>query len=349
MNKNISHIVFLTPGFPGSDKDSTTIPALQSYLKSLRKVVPNTKITLLTFQFPFSNKTYNWNGIQVISLNGKNQRYRKLWVWNKALKKLKKLHQESPITTLHSFWIGECSFIGQKFSAKRNIPHIITAMGQDIYKNNRYVISLIGSNAKIITLSKNHSNALLKNHQLQSTIIPWGLNTSVFPELRQNKIDILGVGSLNIIKNYTVFITVIAKLIKKHPKLKVEIIGPGKKPEQVLKMISKFQLENTISFTGILKRDLVLEKMSQSKILLHTSTYESYGYVFAEALYSGMSIVSNNVGIAQEKKEWNICQSEEEMVTACDIILSSLDTEKKRILLHSEKETLNSYLKLYNA
>ena len=80
------HIVFLTPGFAESDKDSTTIPALQVYLKSLRKTLPDTKMTLLAFQFPFSKTIYDWHGIEVILLNGKNKRIKKLWVWRKAMK-----------------------------------------------------------------------------------------------------------------------------------------------------------------------------------------------------------------------------------------------------------------------
>ena len=54
-----SHIVFLTPGFAESEKDSTTIPALQVYLKNLKKKLPKTKMTIITFQFPFINKVYD--------------------------------------------------------------------------------------------------------------------------------------------------------------------------------------------------------------------------------------------------------------------------------------------------
>lgn len=350
MKKTIPHFVFLTPGFPESEKDSTTIPALQVYLKTVRQSLPEIDISVITFQFPFSNKTYNWHGIQVIPLNGKNQRLRKLWIWNKALKTLKKIHQKSPITILHSFWIGECSFIGQKFSINHNIPHIVTVMGQDANnKNNLYVKKLRDSKTKIVTLSKNHFDILLKSHNLNSVIIPWGLDTSVFPELQHNQIDILGVGSLSTVKNYTVFIVIIAQLAKKYPNLKVEIIGNGKKLKELMALVSKFQLEHIISLTGKLPRKEVLQKMSQSKILLHTSTYESYGYVFVEGLYSGMHIVSYPVGIAQKRKEWNICKTPKEMIRVCDALLSKLDQGKKRNLLYSSDKTIKSYFKLYNA
>ena len=98
-------------------------------------------------------------------------------------------------------------------------------MGQDVYKYNKYAFNLRKSNTKIITLSQNHSDVLLKNHNLNSEIIPWSIDSNNFPDLEENKIDILGVGSLNKIKNYPLFIKIIAELAKEKPNLKVEIIG----------------------------------------------------------------------------------------------------------------------------
>lgn len=343
------HIVFLTPGFPESENDSTSIPALQVFLKSLRKRLPHAKMTLLAFQYPFSNIPYTWNGIQVIPLNGKNNRLKKFWIWNQSLKKLKKLHEKNPITIVHSFWIGECSFIGQKFSSKYKILHVTTAMGQDADLGNKYFRFLKRKDTNIVTLSQNHQNTLHKNYNLPTTIIPWHLDISSFPKLQENDIDILGVGSLNAIKDFPVFITIISKLIKTFPNIKVEIIGEGTQKKHIEESIKKLKLEKNISLTGKLPREKVLHKMSKSKTLLHTSTYESYGYVFAEALYSGMYIVSYEVGISQEIREWRICSTTTEMLSECEILHSNRECqEKRRVLLYPEKDTINAYLKLYN-
>jgi hypothetical protein len=209
MNTTNQHIVFLTPGFAESEEDSTTIPALQVFLKSMRKALPNAKLTLLTFQFPFTKKAYDWHGIEVIPLNGQNKRLKKLWTWKKATKTLKKIHQKEKIDTIHSFWIGECSRIGQQFSEKYNINHVVTVMGQDASIENSYAKNLTASNTKMVTLSENHQAVLLETYNLKSTIISWHLDTIEFPDLQENTIDILGVGSLNTIKNYSDFIEII--------------------------------------------------------------------------------------------------------------------------------------------
>ena len=349
MIEQLSHIVFLTPGFPENEEDSVTIPAFQVYLKTLKKALPNTKMTVLTFQFPFEEKSYQWNHMEVIPLNGKNNQFKKPFVWNKALKTLKRLHQKNPITNLHSFWIGECSLVGQKFALRANVKHIVTAMGQDVVLKNFYVKFLNIKKTKIITLSKNHHDLLLKNHTLNSQIIPWFIDPENFPELQKSEINILGIGSLNNVKNYPTFINIIGALVKEYPKLKVEIIGSGVEKNNILKNITQLKLEKTISLLGKLPRKEVLKKMVKSDILLHTSIYESFGYVFLEGLYSGMKIVSFDVGVAKEIAEWKVCKSTDEMIVSINTFLNNNKAIKKRVLLNNYQDTINLYLKLYNA
>lgn len=348
MNTKKPHIVFLTPGFAESKNDSTTIPALQVYLKNLIKTLPNTKMTIITFQFPFIDKIYDWNGIEVIPLNGKNKRYKKLWVWRKATQRLKKLHFENPISVLHSFWIGECSLIASRFAKKHNIKQITTVMGQDANLGNKYVKSLKKTNTKIVTLSKNQNTILLKNYNLNTTIISWNLDTTSFPELQKSTIDLLGIGSLNEVKNYPTFINVISELVTTFPNLKAEIIGEGVKKNELEKQIKDLNLTKNIKLTGLLSRTSVLKKMSKASVLLHTSAYESFGFVFLEALYAGMEIVSFNVGLAKPTTKWNVCKTENEMIEACKKFLITSKEEKKRISLIQEDFCTSSYIKLYN-
>ncbi|MDO6596417.1 glycosyltransferase [Oceanihabitans sp. 2_MG-2023] len=348
MKAKNQHIVFLTPGFARSENDSTVIPALQVYLKSIKQALPNSKMTLLSFQFPFTKKPYKWNGISVIPLHGKNKRIYKLWTWKKALRKLKTMHHHHPITTIHSFWIGECAMIGTKFSTKYNIQHIVTAMGQDASLGNSYAKRLQNTNATLVSLSKNHQELITKNYQLKSKCIPWDIDTSSFPELQENTIDILGVGSINRVKNYTSFIKIISKLTQEFPNLKVSIIGEGEERNKINKQIKEAALENTISLLGELPRAEVLQKMAQAKLFLHTSSYESFGFVFSEALYSGMQIVSNNVGIATAMAEWEICTTETEIITACSTRIRNTKNKKKRVLLNAKNACVSSYLDLYH-
>lgn len=348
MTNSITHIVFLTPGFAESEKDSTTIPALQIYLKSLSDSLPGVQLTVISFQFPFNHEKYIWNGISIFPLNGRNKKYKKIFIWQKAKTLLKSIHQKTPIDYVHSFWLGECSFIGEKFAKRNGIKHLITAMGQDVLKPNRYAKPLLKSDSKIITLSNNHRNDLKQNFDLNSHIIPWGLATNEFPERQKITIDILGVGSLNAVKNYAVFIEVISALIDVFPKLKVEIIGEGEKYYTLRKVIETEGLEKNITLIGKLPREQVLLKMAKAKILLHTSEYESFGYVFLEALYSGMHIISFDVGSAQNSSRWHVCENNKELF---DMLLKtmSLAENTERELIYRIEETIFKYTEIYNA
>jgi glycosyltransferase involved in cell wall biosynthesis len=348
MDKTEGHIVFLTPGFPENEQDSTTIPALQVYLKTLRKTLTDICMTVITFQFPFSKKSYDWNGIQVIPLNGKNNRLKKLLIWNRALIKLQELNKKKKITVLHSFWISEASFIAQKFAKKYGIRNIVTVMGQDALRRNFYSKYLINSNCKIVSLSQNQHDLILKKLKLKSQIIPWILDHESFPELLNTKINILAVGSLIKLKNYPKFIEIILVLVKEFPNLKVQIIGGGNQEPSLRNTISQKKLDNNIVLTGKLSRKKVYQKMSQSGILLHTSLYESFGYVFAEALYSGMHVVSFNVGIAKSFPSWKVCSNDTEMINHLSYLINENQIERKRFLLNKKEDTLNPYLKLYH-
>jgi len=71
------HIVFLSPGFAQNEQDTTTIPAIQIYLKVLKQLHPELKITIIAFQFPFTTEKYKWFGCEVIPLNGRNLKSKK--------------------------------------------------------------------------------------------------------------------------------------------------------------------------------------------------------------------------------------------------------------------------------
>ncbi len=87
--------------------------------------------------------------------------------------------------------------------------------------------------------------------------------------------------------------------------------------------------------------------MSESKILLHTSTYESFGFIFAEALYSGMNIVSYNVGVNKSIPEWYICSNFDMFIKSCLELIDMTESKKKRIQLNEAERTINLYSLLY--
>lgn len=346
MNFNLKHIVFLTPGFAQNEQDTTTISAIQEYIIALQKEQPDLKITIIAFQFPFTTKTYNWNNCTVIPLNGENKKHKKIHTWNKAYQTLKKVNKVNPISTIHSFWLGECAFVGNLFSNKFNLKHICTVMGQDVKKKNLYLKLLSIQKMNLVCISSFQQQQFLKIQSHQPKIISWGIDPARFTNSSTKTIDIIGVGSLIPLKNYALFIDIIFEINKINP-IQVLLIGDGVEKEQLQEKINHLKLENTITLTGKLPYSETLENISKAKILLHTSNYEGFGMVFAEALQSKTLIVSKNVGCAFPSENWLIGETKEEMILACQKALSIAFSENFSNPFTIEK-TVENYLNLYN-
>jgi glycosyltransferase involved in cell wall biosynthesis len=86
--------------------------------------------------------------------------------------------------------------------------------------------------------------------------------------------------------------------------------------------------------------------MYQSKIFLHTSTYESQGYVFLEALYCGLTVVCFDVGLVEQSNKMIVCANKEEMLEKLEILLKGKPDDKPT-LMKSINETVTEFQKLY--
>ena len=336
------HIVFVTPGFPENEADTTCISALQIYAKELQKQ-KNIQLSVVTLHYPFTKKEYYWYNVKVIPLGFKNRKL--LFKKNLVQKTLDKLHQQNPIHTLHSFWLGECALAGYKFSKKHSIKHICTLMGQDAKKRNKYASLLPLYKLKLITLSSFHQQLFLKNYKKETEIINWGLLSDFQKETTIKTIDIIGVGSLIELKRYQDFIETIALLKKDFPKITVVLVGEGKQRKILENLSEKLKVSRNITFTGELDYKTTQEKIAQSKILLHPSNYESFGMVFAEALATNTKIVSRKTGFTKESDFWKTAGSPKNFAKIISVLLDKKTSEKTIYPLI--EDTLSSYLKLY--
>jgi len=346
LNSNFKQIVFLTPGFAQNEQDNTTIPAIQIFIKALKNKHPDLKITILSFHYPFTKQKYKWHNCEVIPLNGGNKRYKKIQVWKNAYQTLKNLNKENPISIIHSFWLSECAFIGHWFSKKYKIQHLCTIMGQDVLSKNYYLKLLPLKKMNLIFVSDFQQQQFIKTYNLHSKVIHWGIDNASFSYNTSKSIDIIGVGSLIPLKNYELFIDIIFEVNKIIP-VKTLIIGEGIEKKNLQKKIKNLKLENSITLTGLLNYNKTMSYISKSKILLHTSNYEGFGMIFAEALQGKTMIVSKNVGCAFASENWRICTTKEEMINACVKVLSTSFSESEKNPYLIEK-TVENYLKIYN-
>jgi glycosyltransferase involved in cell wall biosynthesis len=100
-------------------------------------------------------------------------------------------------------------------------------MGQDVKPPNKYLKLLKNNKTKFIALSKNQADEFNRWAKRKADkIIHWGINDQQIL-LTERDIDLLAVGSLIPLKNYSLFIQLAEEAVKIFPDLKCVIAGSG--------------------------------------------------------------------------------------------------------------------------
>ena len=342
------HILLITPGFPKNEDDENCIPPLQDYARILAGDNER-KVSVITLQYPAEKGCYDWFGIKVHSCGGNDTRFpKRLIIWNDAVRAFKTIYCNLSVDVIHSFWLSECTLIGNYLSSKFRIKHFTTFMGKEISAPNHYLRFLKLKKLKIICLSNRQADLLKRIGYSELVIIPWGLIPDFIPtfKVEERKFDVIGVGSLIDIKNFSSFINIIRIVKIFLPDIKCLIIGGGPLNNFLQSEIEESALDQNITLTGELKRHQVFEYMNKSKILLHTSSFESFGMVFIEALYYGLHIVSKPIGIAWESDTWSTCKSDHEMANEIIRILS-FKVNYNSSIPYTMHKTVKSYLNIF--
>lgn len=323
------HLLILTPGFPSDEGDVTCIPQMQLFMFALKKSYPDLMISVIAFHYPIEQKRYSWNGIDVYSHGAKNAgRLKTIKTLIKVFRTYRGINKQLKVSIINSFWLGECTLSGYLLSRIYKVNFFADLLGQDSMKENRYLKLFKHLNFKILGCSSNNASILKKFSGLNCfKILPFGIDDNSLAEYNPNTerdIDIIGVGSLIPVKNYSLFIEIIYEVSKTFPEVKVKLIGDGIEMENLKVSSEKLRISGNIEFTGAIRdRNNLLSFFNNAKILLHTSTHEGQCYAFMEAYTFGLHIVSFDVGYIPETPKKHTCNSKEEMVAALKQLLSS--------------------------
>jgi 1,2-diacylglycerol 3-alpha-glucosyltransferase len=345
------NIVLLTPGFAANEMDTTAIPSLQHYIRFMTTNFDDISLRIVTFQYPFKSGHYIWNGIPVYSAGGGSRKFMRLITWLKVLGYLRKLHKREGIDIVHSFWLTEASLIGLVFCRLKGIKFLATSMGQDVKPENKYLGILRYFSFRLTIISQfqyGFIRYMKKLHILK--VVPFGIDNSYFNEIQVNRtVDILGVGSLNSVKNYPEFVNIIETVARMFPVVRCRIIGEGVKRAEIEKLIQEKRLKDNMVLTGNLDYSKTIEEMQHGKILLHTSTFEGQALVITEALAAGLYVVCHPVGIAASLKSDKLftALTQNDLSLRILEILRTKDLDFKPEVHYTINETCKEYYKIY--
>lgn len=289
-------LILLTPGFPKDEQDTACLPAFQQFALSVKAEFPEYQLIILSFQYPFEARCYQWKGIEVIALGGRNRaKLFRLFTWMAARKALEEIRQRHKVIGLISLWLTECALVANRFAKKHHLKHLIWIIGQDAKAANSYVKRTKPKASQLIAMSDFLKDEFYKNYGiLPEQVMENGINANTFPELNtgEREVDIFGAGSLIPLKNYKLFIELMAELKEDYPQIRAQIAGGGEEQESLQSLIKALGLESHVRLLGPQSHRETLVLMNQSKVFLHTSHYEGNSTVLMEALYSGCRVIS---------------------------------------------------------
>ena len=343
-------LVILTPGFPKDRADTACLPPQQQFVKALKQICPGLYIIVISFQYPFFAAEYDWHGVKIISLGGKDRgQVFRLITWQKAWLTLKRLHQEHHILGLLSFWMGECAFVGNRFAKKYDLMHYSWILGQDAKKGNKYFNWIKPKADELIALSDFVVREVRHNYGVKPLhVIPVGIDTNMFDtNPKKRTIDILGAGSLIPLKQYHFFIDAVAYLREFYPHIRTVICGKGPDMDWLKSLTRSKGLEENITFKGELPHKEVIRLMQRSKIFLHPSSYEGFGAVMSEALYSGAQIVSFCKPMDKDYRHHHVVRDKEEMNTRLLKIMKNRKIDHEPVLLCTIQQIAKNMVSLF--
>jgi glycosyltransferase involved in cell wall biosynthesis len=288
-------------------------------------------------------------------MNGKNGSFLlRPMVWLRTRSIIKKIHQETPINLVHSFWYNEPAFLGEQMSKKLKVPHISTLMGQDAKKENSYLKFIRSKTMIRVTLSEFQKSVFESNSTYRiDAVIPFGISKldsdlwSLQPQKRT--VDLICVSSLIPLKQVHLFISIVASIKSKLPNIKAVVVGDGLYRRVLEDQIIHFGLEENVTLLGKLPRKECLSWMNQSKILVHTSEYEGQGYVLNEALALGCKVGTLSKGLEVHHPDFFIANDLQNLVNGLYHWLLNHELVYEYQVPLSMEDTIEKYRLIYES
>jgi alpha-1,3-mannosyltransferase len=194
---------------------------------------------------------------------------------------LKRLHQRPLVLSTHG-----------GFFHTRWFPSLKKAYFNTITRN-----SLRGVDRVIA--SSPHDQQLFSGISGRVTLVENGIDYEHFSQVerRPSGDRLLFIGRLSLNKRVDRLVEILAELRKTRPEAELVIAGPDWEGLRsgLERQAAELGLEGSITFTGSVSREQLLELLSQARIFVSASGYEAFGLSTVEAMAAGMVVVVNRI------------------------------------------------------
>ena len=219
------------------------------------------------------------------------------------------------------YWLS--GLIAKQISDELNIPFIFTSHSLGVFlegynKERVDCEKIIMTGSSFVTSSSNYENTLIldnyNTHKSKIIKIKPGIDREMFlPDLTFKRENVfLSVGRIQEQKGQLKTISFLNNFKKIESDFVCYFVGgpSGKSGNdyflELKKNVKDLKLESHVEFLGDLPQHEIKELLKKSKLLIHTSLFETFGLVAIEANSMGVPVLTSNNGPLKEIIENNI-------------------------------------------
>ena len=209
------------------------------------------------------------------------------------------------------YWLS--GLVAKQISEEKNIPYIFTSHSLGVFldgynKERVDCEKMVMTSSNFVTASSQYEHVMISENYIidENKIkkITPGLDRKIFtPNLKLPRENIfLSIGRIQEQKRQLETIKFLNNFKKVDSNFLCYFIGgpSGKSGDDYLaelkESVKELNLESNIEFLGSLPQKEIKDLMNKSKLLIHTSQYETFGLVAIEANSMGLPILSINTG-----------------------------------------------------
>jgi len=209
------------------------------------------------------------------------------------------------------YWLS--GLVAKQISEEKNIPYVFSSHSLGVFlegynKERVDCEKMVMTSSNFVTASSHYEHVMIsENYKIDENKIKKispGLDRKIFtPDLNLPRENIfLSIGRIQEQKRQLETIKFLNNFRKIDSNFLCYFIGgpSGKSGDDYLaeleESVKEFNLESHVEFLGNLPQTKIKDFMNKSKLLIHTSQYETFGLVAIEANSMGVPILSINTG-----------------------------------------------------